>query len=194
MLKIAITGNIASGKSLFEKYLSLALKASPGLSDVKILCLDEVTKNLYLSSSSLKSFLLKNFNTDKKEEVSKVVFNNPSALRMLEEFIHPLILEKMNEFFLSNASSPLAFVSAATLFESGFSKYFDKIILISADKNIRLQRLMVRNNLDKEEALKRINSQTDDALKASKCDFIVNNSKEPALLEKAAKDIIKALL
>lgn len=193
MLKIAITGNIASGKSLFEACLLKALKNTRNVDKIKILCLDEVTFGLYQNSAPLKEFLLKNFNTEKKEEVSKIVFKDKKLLKSLEGFIYPLILEKMDEFFNENKNSPVLFVSAALLFEAGFNKYFDKIIFVLADENIRLERLIKRNNLTKDEAMVRIKSQNSEDVKKQKCDFIVDNSGTVDELQKAAEDIIKAL-
>ncbi len=185
MLKIAITGNIASGKSLFEKYLSDA--------GFKVLCLDLITAFLYENSSSLKDFLLKKFNTVSKAQISKIVFSNPELKKELEDFIYPLILDEMNNFFLKNKDEKVLFVSAALLFESGFDKYFDKTVFIKADENIRLKRLMNRNNLTLDEARLRINSQSPEIEKIPKSDYVIDNSGSKEFLETFAKDFIKSL-
>lgn len=185
MLKIAVTGNIASGKSLFENHLKNA--------GFKVLCLDEVTHFLYENSVILKDFLLRNFNTTKRGEIASVVFKNPEFRQKLEEFIYPLILNEMNNFFDANKDDKFLFVSAAMLFESGFNKYFDKIIFISADENIRTQRLIKRNNLSENEALQRIKSQMKEEDKKSKADFIIDNSSSKEALQGAAEDFIKSL-
>ncbi len=88
MLKIAITGNIASGKTLFEDFLK-----SKGFS---VLCLDFVTASLYESSKPLQEFLLKKFNTISRNEISNQVFSNPLLKKELENFIYPLIINEMN--------------------------------------------------------------------------------------------------
>ena len=90
MLKIAITGNIASGKTLFEDFLK-----SKGFS---VLCLDFVTASLYESSKPLQEFLLKKFNTISRVEISKNIFKNPFLKQELEDFIYPLILNQMEKF------------------------------------------------------------------------------------------------
>ncbi len=185
MLKVAITGNIASGKSLFEKFLKNL--------GFKVLCLDEVTHFLYENSSHLQEFLLKKFNTISRVEISKNIFKNPFLKQELEDFIYPLILNQMEKFFIENKNEKILFVSAALLFESGFNKYFDKIIFIKADKNIRLKRLMHRNNLSKAEAEIRIKSQKPEYEKIKLSDFIIDNSGTDFELEDSAKKIIKAL-
>ena len=168
MLKIAITGNIASGKSLFEKFLK-----DKGF---KVLCLDNVTHSLYENSPRLREFLLKKFNTVNRIEVADIVFNNSILKKELEDFIYPLILDEMNNFFKENLNKPFVFVSAALLFEAGFDKYFDKIVLICADENIRIKRLMARNSISKAEAKLRIDSQMKEDFKKEHADYVIDNS------------------
>lgn len=168
MLKIAITGNIASGKSLFEKFLK-----DKGF---KVLCLDDVTHFLYKNSADFKNFLLKKFNTVNRFEVANVVFGDAALRKELENFIHPLILAEMNSFFASCKDVHFVFVSAALLYEAGFDKYFDKTILITANEEVRLERLMVRNSLSREDAKARIDSQMKEELKKERADYIIDNS------------------
>lgn len=185
MLKVAITGNIASGKSLFESFLKNL--------GFKVLCLDNVTHLLYENSDVLKDFLLKKFNTISRAEISKKVFKNPSLKSELEKAIYPLILDEMEKFFIENKSEKYVFVSAAVLFEAGFKQYFDKIIFIKADENIRLQRLMDRNNLSKDEAKIRIKSQKPEDEKIKLSDFVIDNSGTVLELENAANAFISKL-
>ena len=168
MLKIAITGNIASGKSLFEKFLK-----DKGF---KVLCHDTVTHSLYENSPRLREFLLKKFNTVNRIEVADIVFNNSILKKELEDFIYPLILDEMKNFFKENLNKPFVFVSAALLFEAGFDKYFDKIVLICADENIRIKRLMARNSISKAEAKLRIDSQMKEDFKKEHADYVIDNS------------------
>lgn len=185
MLKIGITGNIASGKSLFEECLK-------GFG-YKVLCLDCITAFLYENSSDFQDFLLKKFNTISRMEISKIVFKNPVLKKELENFIYPLILDEMNNFFVENALEPVLFVSAALLFEAEFDKYFDKIIFIKADEKIRRGRLMKRNNFSIEEADLRIKSQIPEIAKIPKCDFVIDNSTSKEALQSSAEDFIKSL-
>ncbi len=185
MLKIAITGNIASGKSLFEKYLKEA--------GFKVLCLDNATHFLYEKSDILKDFLLKKFNTNDRKKIADIVFNNPTLKKELEDFIYPLISDEMNKFFMENRGEKFLFVSAALLFEAGFNRYFDKTVLIKADENIRLKRLIKRNNLSKIKAMKRIKAQMPESTKITKADFIIDNSGDENALKAAADRFIKSL-
>lgn len=120
--------------------------------------------------------MLKKFNTISRNEISNQVFSNPLLKKELENFIYPLIINEMNNFFIQNAKQDFIFVSAPVLFEAGFDKYFDKIVFIKADLDIRLKRLMERNNFSKDEALLRINSQMPESDKIPLCDYIIDNS------------------
>ena len=82
------------------------------------------------------------------------------------------------------------FVSVPQLFESGFDALFDKIIFIYANENIRLERLMKRNNFTKEEALKRISAQTIEEEKTLKCDYIIYNNNDIEHLKNEINKII----
>ncbi len=185
MLKIAITGNIASGKSLFEKRLKTL--------GYKVLCLDEVTHFLYENSSVLKEFLLKNFNTLERKKVAAIVFNDGVRKKKLEDFIYPLILDEMNRFFAENEGEKILFVSAALLFETGLDKYFDKTVLITTDEKIRLERLMKRNSLTEKEALVRIKSQGNEDTKIQQADYVIENSLDVLTLESKAEEFITSL-
>ena len=67
-------------------------------------------------------------------------------------------------------------MSVPLLLEGGWEKLFDKIVLIKTDDEIRLNRLMERNNYSKEDALKRINSQKPQEEKISKVDYVIENN------------------
>ncbi len=186
MLKIAITGNIASGKSLFEEYLK-----SFGF---KVLCLDHVTNFLYENSVEFKEFLLKKFNTTIKQDIADIIFNNLSLKAKLENFIYPLIYEKMEDFFIKNKNERFVFVSAPLLYEAGFDKYFDKIIFISADETIRLKRLIARNGFSESEAVKRIKAQMPEDIKIKHADYIIDNSGTVEDLANSAKALVNRIL
>ncbi len=167
MKKIAITGNIASGKSLLEAYF----KKSGNIT----LCLDKVTDEIYKDAKFQES-LKKIFNTTNRNEISNIVFSNKAKLKTLEGLILPLIKQKMFNFFDENKNEKIVFVCAPTLFEAGFEIYFDEIIFVSASENIRKERLIKRNKLSCEKALNKINSQIKECEKIPKCNYIIENN------------------
>ena len=185
MLKIAITGNIASGKSHIEKYLKN--------SGFKTLCLDDVTDEIYTNDCNFKKKLIEIFNTSDKSKISKIVFDDKDKLRKLENLIYPQITELLFAFFNKNCSEKFVFVCAPMLFEAGFDKLFDKIIYVKADYDIRLRRLLKRNNYSLEYAKKRIDAQLQDDFKLKKADFIIENNGTVDELDKKCEKFIKEL-
>lgn len=173
MIKIAITGNIATGKSAVEKILR-----DKGF---KVLDTDKVTHELQ-ERADVTEIISKNFNNVLKDgkisrkKLGDIIFNDKKAKKTLENIMHPMIKEEIGRFFQQNGSEKIAFVSIPLLFETGFEKFFDKVLIVVTESKIQLERLMKRNNLTKEDAIKRINSQMPQKEKISHSDYIVRNN------------------
>ena len=99
----------------------------------------------------------------------------------------------MFAFFSENNKEKIIFVVAPMLFESGFNKYFDKIIFVSSDVNMRLDRLIKRNNYSKSYALKRINSKFHESEKIKKANYVIENNSDLDTLSKNTIKTIKCL-
>lgn len=172
MIKYAITGNIASGKSEFEKVLEAH--------DFVVLDTDLITHDILIDRPEIgrafSEYDVFEFGRLSKEKLGKLVFSNPELKSKLESIVHPLILDELNTAFKVYEDESAIFVSVPLLFEVGWENLFDKIIFIKSDDDIRLKRLMKRNGYDKEYALKRIKSQDSQEDKLSKSDFIIENN------------------
>ena len=184
MLKIAITGNIASGKSVVEKFLK-----DKGC---HVFDADEMAHAILEKSAEVK-IIFKDYDilTDGKidrKKLAKIVFSDSAQMKKLESVIHPLVKQEILDIFNKNYDK--VFISVPQLFEAGFEKLFDKIIYITADTNIRLNRLMKRNRISKDEATARINAQIPDAEKIKHCDIIIKNNESLDELIRLVSEIL----
>ena len=179
MLKIAITGNIASGKSTVEKIIEN--------NGYKVYDTDKIAHKILENSEEVK----KAFKTVDRKEIAKIVFSSPEKLKLLESIIHPKVKEEILKIF--NSEEKLVFISIPQLFESGFDTLFNKIIYVTADRALRLERLIKRNNLTIEEAEIRINAQVD-TNKIEKSDYIIENNTDLADLQNKVKEVLELIL
>lgn len=184
MLKIAITGNIAAGKTQVEKILANQFKVF------------DTDKIAHEKLNDLKEFygydVFTNGIVDRKK-LGELVFNNPELKIKLENIIHPLIKKEVLKIFEENSNDDVIFVSVPLLFETDFYKLFDKILFVAANENIRLERLQKRNNLSSSEAILRIRSQMSQEEKIKRADFIIENNSTPEDLEKRVLIFIREL-
>ena len=184
MIKIGITGSLASGKSTASKFLS----GNRG----PLFSADSAVKELY-KSSSFKSLISKKFkiknNNQIKKNLKKIIFNNRAELKKLEKIIHPLVRKKMKKFTYKNKKKKFLFYEIPLLIESKLMKYFDKIIFIKSKKQLRLKRFKSKNG-DKK-LFNLLNSkQMRDNKKIKFCDYVVVNEKNFKILKKDLSTII----
>lgn len=182
MIKVGLTGNIASGKSTVEKIFREKW-------NIKVLDVDKIGHNLLKNDkeSILKiKKLFSNLDIEdndgklSRDKIARVVFNDIEFKKKLESILHPKIKKILEKFFEVHKKDEILIGSVPLLFEANMEDLFDKIILIISDENIRKNRLMLRNGYTEEQAKLRIKAQMDQNLKISKSDYIIvnNNNKE----------------
>ena len=179
MIKVAIVGNIASGKSTVENILQQK--------GFIVYDTDKIAHSILAKSDKVLEFL----GTNDRKELASIVFSDKKKLDILESIIHPEVKKEIEEIF--NKPYDIVFVSVPQLFEAGFEKMFDKIIYVTADEDIRLERLVKRNSYSIEEAKKRIQAQHE-SNKKEKSDFIIENNGSYEVLEQQVTKILSILV
>ena len=173
-LNIGITGSIACGKSTVSDYLiakGYTIIDADKLGHVALTS-DDVKRKL---AEKFGDEILEN-NEISREKLGKLVFGNDDNLKILNSIIHPKIKELILKLQDDHKDEDLVFLDIALLYEANFVDLVEKVAVVYVDKDVQLERLMTRNSLSKEEALKRIESQMSPQEKASLGDFVINNS------------------
>ena len=185
MIKIGITGSLASGKTTAGKILSY--KRGPLFSADK--AVKEFYRNKNFKSLLARQFKIKNNNLSKKS-FKKLILENKKNLIKLEKIIHPFVRKKMKSFTSQNRNKRLLFYEVPLLVESKLTNYFNVVIFIKAKKQLRFKRFKTKSR-DKKLFNLLNNKQMVDTKKVKFCDHIVVNEKNLSILKKNLSDIIK---
>jgi dephospho-CoA kinase len=128
-----------------------------------------------------------------RKELATIIFNDSTLLEKVNSVVHPAVFDRFRKW-VSEQTTPYVIMEAAILFESGASKYVDKIATVIAPVEQRVERVILRNKLSREEVLERMRNQMDDTTRIKLSDFIISNSENdmiiPAIL-KIHHDILK---
>jgi dephospho-CoA kinase len=185
MIKIGITGSIASGKTTASKILSY--KQGP------LFSADEVVKKLY-KKKAFKRLIIKEFNLEKKTKLKNFlkikILKSKISIKKLEKIIHPMVRKEMKKFSILNKKKKKLFYEIPLLIESKLMKYFDIIIFIKAKKKIRLKRFKSKGG--NEILFNKLNDkQLSDSKKIKFTDHTVVNEKNLSIFKKNLLSIIK---
>ena len=173
-MNIGITGSIACGKSTVSDYLidkGYTIIDADKLGHVALTS-DDVKRKL---AEKFGDEILEN-NEISREKLGKLVFGNDDNLKILNSIIHPKIKELILKLQEEHKDEDLVFLDIALLYEANFVDLVEKVVVVYVDEDVQLERLMMRNSLPKEEAIKRVESQMSPREKASLGDFVINNS------------------
>ncbi len=179
MKKVGITGNIGSGKSYVCKMFERL--------GIPVFYSDDETKKLYLIPS-VKEQIIKRFGEEvyfedgtlNRKLLSYHLFKNEEAMKFIESVLYPALNQHFDEW-CEQQTSPYVLYESAILFEKNYGKYFDKIIFVSAPEDIRLQRVMERDDCTEENVRSRMRLQMSEETKISKADFVIYNDGDKAL-------------
>lgn len=190
MLKVGLTGGIGSGKSTIAKVIEAM--------GYPVFYSDTEAKKIIETNHNVKIKLVQHFgagicteNSIDRKKLAQIVFSHAENLETINSIIHPEVRNHFNKW-AEKQKVKVVFNEAAILFETGAYRKLDKNIIVIAPEEIRIDRVMKRDNLSKEEVLKRIHNQWSDDLKIPLADYIVtNDNQQPILiqLEKIIQDL-----
>lgn len=184
-LRLGITGGIGSGKTsvcrVFHVLGIPCFSADPAAKDI----MDSDPEVIRKLNSIAGKDLYQGGSLDRME-LAKLIFNNNSLLSEVNSLVHPLVFQQFNKWQLEQ-ESPYVIMEAAILFESGAAKLVDRVATVVAPVEERIQRVMSRNNLGRDQILERMRNQMDDEQRMRLSDYIIHNSENdmiiPAILK-----------
>lgn len=180
-LKVGITGGIGSGKTIVCEILETM--------GYPVFYSDRVAKELMYSDSQLKSKLIDLIGAEayidgelNRPFIAQLVFSRPDLLAKINSLVHPRVREAFSQFAIANTDSKFVFNEAAILFETGAYKSFDAIILVTADEDLRIQRVMERDKITADQVKERMKNQWADKEKKKLTEFVVSNNANDLLV------------
>ncbi len=186
MIKVGITGNIGSGKStvcrIFE---TLGIPVFYADMEARMLYFEKDIKNSVEELFGVEVFT-KEGEVDTKA-LAKVVFSDKKALEKINAVIHPAVMRRYNQWLEKHKDAPYTLHEAAVLFENNLQTLFDKIICITAPEDVRLLRVVNRDNVSRKDVIKRMKNQWSDERKASLSDFVIVNDGQRFLIPQIMK-------
>ena len=186
MIKFAIVGNIASGKSEMERILD---KHGFVVLDTDLMAHDVLMDKPDVAKA-FSDYDVFEYGRLSKDKLGKLVFNNDELKKRLEEIVHPYIKEELENAFEVYSDESCLFVAVPLLFEVGWEDMFDKIIFIKADDETRLKRLIETRGYTKEYAQTRMNSQQNQNEKITKSDYVIENNGTKEEFERNIEEFI----
>ena len=179
MIKIAITGNIASGKTSVENILE---EKGYLVYDADKLAHQVLESNSSQIIDAFKGYDISDEGKISRTKLGEVVFNNRELKTRLEGIIYPLLTKIFEQIFVDNWEKEYVFISASQLFEADMEYLFDKKVLVYANDDLRLERLVSRNGYTQEFAKKRLAAQMRQDTKVTLCDYIIQNESDIEVL------------
>ena len=179
MIKVGITGGIGSGKTTvckeFEKL------------GISVYYTDLEAKHLFETDNDIKIDVYNNFGPDvfidnkpytiiDRKKIAQIVFNDEEKLEKLNSIIHPKLWADFEKWCELHKNEKYVIMEAAILFESGADSKVDKIIVVTAPIETRIERVIKRDNITREEVLSRMNNQIDEEWKEEHSDFLIDTS------------------
>lgn len=187
---IGLTGGSGTGKSTVVKYF-----VNKGY---LVLDFDKVSRNICKNGMPCLKELIDNFGEEilfsdgslNRKYLGNIVFSNKEKLLLLNSITHKYITEEMYNFLNTHKNKDIIF-DAPLLFEANIDSLCNYTIAVLATKDVRIQRIIERDNISKEQAINRINSQKPDIFYVKRANIVIHNDGTIDELNDKLKNIFK---
>jgi len=180
MLKVGITGGIGSGKSTVAAIFEIL--------GVPVFYADNAAKQMMNSDPNIIEGIQSLFGESSyingvynREYVASVVFKDNEKLKALNELVHPITIAAAEEWMQSQ-NTPYCLKEAALIFESNAQKKLDLIIGVYASPEVRIKRIVQRDQLNEDQVIARMSKQMNEEDKMRLCDYVILNDESQLLI------------
>ncbi|MGS4344864.1 dephospho-CoA kinase [Myroides odoratus] len=111
-----------------------------------------------------------------RSKIKQLVFDNKKLLEQLNQVVHPQVKKDFDDWLEQHKNAPIVMKESAILFENGLEKTCDAVIVVVAPEEVRIERVMARDGVSKEQVLKIIDNQMKDAEKVKRSQYIIENN------------------
>ena len=180
MLKVGLTGGIGSGKSTMAKIFEVL--------GVPVYYADDAAKHIMNTDAELREKIISTFgagsyvnNELNRPYIASIVFENTEKLALLNSLTHPATIRDA-EKWMRQQTSPYVIKEAALIFESGSAENLDYVIGVFSPLPLRIKRIMERDNVTRDEVMKRMSRQIDEDIKMRLCDKVIVNDEQQLVI------------
>lgn len=189
---IGLTGGIASGKSTVANYFKEA--------EITVIDADHVAHDLLAKNQVIQKKLQQTFGTEvmandgiDRKRLGQIVFSDSEKLAQLNQIMAPIIKQELLKQIDKQQTQKLIVLDIPLLFEQGYEKICDQVVVVYVNQKTQITRLMKRNALTQKQAKQRIDSQMPLLKKRQKADYVLNNNGDLTQLKAAFDDLLNDL-
>lgn len=195
MIKLGITGGLGSGKSMaagfFQEFGAIVY-------DADYIAKTLINENAELQQKLKGGFGEKIFSNDGKPNhalLAKTAFSSRVKQQELNSIIHPYVLHELERIFRVEKAKGTSFlaIEASMLYEANSEMQFDRVLVVTASKDIRLQRSLNKNMLTHDQIQKRMALQLSEEEKISRADYVIYNEDSPNDLKRKCQEVFDLL-
>ncbi len=178
MLKIGLTGGIGSGKTIVGKAFEMI--------GVPVYFSDVEAKRLMISDAEVRRLLIERFGDQiydsnsnlNRKLLAEIVFKDPESLKDINSIVHPAVRSDFTSWCEQHSQTTYVMQESAILFDTGLYQNFDKIITVTAEEEVRIQRVVLRDSTSREKIVERMRNQIAESVRIGKADFVIYNNTE----------------
>jgi dephospho-CoA kinase len=182
---LGVTGGIGSGKTSVCKFFSV-LGVAVFSADIRAKEIMDHDHSIIKEINYLAGKDLYTSGSLDRAALAAIIFNNPEILGKVNSLVHPVVFDYF-EKWKEEQASPYVVMEAAILFETGNANRLDRTVTVIAPEEERINRVILRNRLTREQVIGRIRNQMNDETRIKLSDYIIFNSENDMIIPAVLK-------